>query len=830
MEEVFSPTDHSFAPVYIWAWNGPVSKEETDAQLAEFARLGIWAFYILPEPKTFRPTVIPTLMEPDYLTKEYFEAYRYALERAFEMGMTAWLYDEGGWPSGGACGKVLLEHPELARQVLNDRKVNVPAGKPYTMTEGTLSAFLPDGRMIRDGEIFEDETVIEEYYTYRIFFDAPGIPDFPDLTRRESADAFINLTHNAYKKYLQEYFGDKITAVFTDEPEAPRPLPFRKELEEMYEQRYGVSIRPHLAVMLKSRWGQAKEISKDAAQAMIRWYDLCSAEFCKNFLLAEKQWCKDNGMAFTGHMNGDDIPMGSIRSASYHLMRCLRCFDIPAVDVIWRQIFPGEKREVCGQNTCENRFFPRYASSAAAQVGGDRAASESFGVYGNGLTYEQMRYVIGFQTIRGINIINPMLIPYGRKGFQLAGELPAFCESYACYGDLKHFNNYVERLCYLSSLGERKVSAALYMPMNDFWSGVNVEEISQEYEKAGFELEEAGVYFDIFDDDVIRDCGDAELQQGVIAMGKARYTQLVIPPCSFMPEATKKKLEYFICAGGVVYAVNNAGNIPGAISVADCRELMNPEVEFAVKTRNLRTYTRITNDGELTLIYNQGLEKENVTVKTEKDMLLIDITMGQCRNLKAKGGQVSFALQSGETAGVLDVELDTAEEGSEKNYELNGCYTFRKTKQFHLGDMTAYTEDIQEEEKPIVLGDWRSTVGDSFSGSGIYKTTFIRPEEMGATMTLDLGTVYHSCEVFLNGESIGVRVMSPYHFEIPISSIRPENTLEIRVSNSVANEFHHTKFFDKWANWQLSHYFTLEEEFDKDSLCGGLLGPVVLAY
>ena len=830
MKELFQISDHSFAPIYSWVWNAPVSKEETDAQLAEFERLGIRAFYIIPEPKTFRPTIIPTLMEPDYLTKDYFEAYRYAMERAFELGMTAWLYDEGGWPSGGACGKVLLEHPELARQVLKDRQVTVAAGTPYVMAEGTLSAFLPDGRVVAEGEIFKEDTVIEEYYTYRMFFDVPGIPDFPDLTRRESADAFIELTHNGYKKYLKEYFGDKITAVFTDEPEAPRPLPFRKELEEMYEKRYGASIRPYLAVMLKSRWGKAEHISPDAAEAMIRWYDLCSSEFCKNFLLVEKQWSNDNGMAFTGHLNGDDIPMGSIRSASYHVMRCLRCFDIPAVDVIWRQIFPAEPKAVGGEKTCENRFFPRYASSAAAQVGGNRAASESFGVYGNGLTYEQMRYVIGFQSIRGINIINPMLIPYGRRGFQLAGELPAFCESYACFGDLKHFNNYVERLCYLSSLGERKVSIALYMPMNDFWSGVNVEEISQVYEKAGFELEESNLYFDIFDDDVIASCGDTELKNGAIVMGKARYTQLVIPPCSFMPEATKKKLEQFISAGGTVYAVENAGNIAGAIPVKDCRNIIKPEITFCGNAGSLRTYTRVLENGKMTFVFNQSFKKENVTIEAEKNTVLIDITMGKCRKLEEKDGKVRFTLQSGETVGILqtDTICDIPMEEIGEKQEISGDYLFRRTKQFRIGEMTADTKELQEQEKPILLGDWRSVVGEDFSGSGVYKTIFIKPAKMGNTVTLDLGTVYHSCEVFLNGESLGVLVMSPYRLEIPAERIKQENTLEIRVSNSVANEFQYTKALDRWATWQLTRYFVLEKEFDKDSLCGGLIGPIVL--
>jgi len=46
---------------------------------------------------------MPTDLAPEYLSPEYPELYAYAMRRAGELGMLCWLYDEGGWPSGGAC-------------------------------------------------------------------------------------------------------------------------------------------------------------------------------------------------------------------------------------------------------------------------------------------------------------------------------------------------------------------------------------------------------------------------------------------------------------------------------------------------------------------------------------------------------------------------------------------------------------------------------------------------------------------------------------------------------------------------------------------------------
>ena len=74
--------DVSYAPVYVWVWNDICTREIIDTQLTEMQNLGIGAFYILPEPKGFRPDSMPTNLEPDYLTEEFFELCAYAIKKA----------------------------------------------------------------------------------------------------------------------------------------------------------------------------------------------------------------------------------------------------------------------------------------------------------------------------------------------------------------------------------------------------------------------------------------------------------------------------------------------------------------------------------------------------------------------------------------------------------------------------------------------------------------------------------------------------------------------------------------------------------------------------
>ena len=82
----FACPDVIFAPVYIWVWNDVCTREVIDSQLAEMQRLGIRAFYILPEPKEFRPHSMPTNLSPDYLSAAYFDLCAYAVRKGGALG------------------------------------------------------------------------------------------------------------------------------------------------------------------------------------------------------------------------------------------------------------------------------------------------------------------------------------------------------------------------------------------------------------------------------------------------------------------------------------------------------------------------------------------------------------------------------------------------------------------------------------------------------------------------------------------------------------------------------------------------------------------------
>ncbi|MBO5463348.1 MAG: hypothetical protein J6A49_08540 [Clostridia bacterium] len=803
--ESFSSPDVSYAPVYVWVWNDVCTREIIDVQLAEMQSLGIRSFYILPEPKNFRPDSMPTNLTPDYLTSEYFELCAYAVEKGKSLGMNSWIYDEGGWPSGSACGKVLKDHPEYARQTLEFYQRSFSAGEVYKKTTpDVLVTFLNETEIIEDGYIFSEDSVVTEYVAEK---ESNG--NYPDLLNKDATEYFIKITHEKYASVMKDALGENVTAVFTDEPKAPAGA-FNKELEEKYKSIYGESILPHLPLIAENIPTTAENVN-----ILYRWYDLCSRMFCDNFLIPCKKWANENGIAFTGHMDVDHNPLGCIRGGSnFNLMRALRCFDIPGVDIIWRQLYPENKAKIKNDMNAYNGFFPRYASSAAAQNGTKLAMSEIFGVAGPGLTYDIMRYTVGYQAVRGINVFNPFNFPLGRKGALLAQELPVFTEKQVYYGQFAEFNRYTERLSYISSLGERICETGLYYPVHDFQGGLHADSMAKNFDMLGRTLEDMIVDFDIVDDDILQ---VSEITEGgFMHIGRAKYKHIIIPKNAYIPDATQKALNSFIKCGGIVsYEPEN----------------ITPVIE--VDGSGLRAMHRKADNAEIFCLFRESGEDAvyRIHLPTSNGYML-DLVSGNLQHLETESNILKLSLQIGETAVILLTDENLTAEKKKRfkeKFEIQNDFLFRKGTELVCNENGFENVKHSDKAVPISLGDWSYLIGSAYSGSGVYETTFtLSTEKVGKEGEIDLGDVHFTACVYLNDKTLGTVMMSPYRLKIPEGVLNKENKLKIVVTNTSANWYVHTDYFDKWNKEELSPYFDGEKDFAKDFVSGGLYGPVAL--
>ena len=778
-------------PVYSWVWGTPIEKEEIACQLQEMAKNGIRVIYILPLPKNFRPAMMPTDLEPDYLTEEYFELYSFAVECAAKLGMQLYLYDEGGWPSGSACGRVLEINSHLKRMKIE----TVEKNSPYLPAENAIATYSGRKRVTPGEECTEP---ITEYILTPVV--SLYSSHYPNVAEAETTDCFIELTHEAYKAHLgADVFGKHITMAFTDEP-GVYDLAWTDNLADDFQKQYGYDARDYLPALVSKEFNTEEE-----KRVACDYYDFLSERLARNFFLKLRTWCRDNNIYSTGHLNGEDETLNCIRSGFKHALRQLRCLDVPGIDVIWRQIFPGKN----------NHFFPRLAASAASQIGSSMAITETFAVYGAGLTFDQMRYVTTYQMVRGINIINLMNSVYSLERCAVGGERPNFTSYMPNWEHLFAYNLYVARMCYLMNLGRAETDYAIYMPMRDMWAhGEEAKKAAAAFDHLAFYLEEKNCQFEMIDDDFLE---TAEIKDGRIITGDAAYKTIIVPECNRMIEHSKQVLLAFEANGGEVIYSNAPENVKPTAKVSGRKT--------AVRKKTLE-------DGKLYLIVNEDTEADVISVEFEEkgNIYLLDAKTGEIFTLD-KVEEMCFASGEGKIFFITDkiypaksVKCAKCEIMTLTEFEAKRVSNFTIESSESSKSARFSKNNFNEEYTAIQLGDWCEKYGEAFSGKVSYRTRFTLDEV--APIKLELGEVKYSCEVIVNGERVGECIAKPFAIWIDERYLQRENELVINVANTAANQYVHTKVFDTWEKKEIGPYHATSLEFEKESIESGLFGPV----
>jgi hypothetical protein len=140
------------------------------------------------------------------------------------------------------------------------------------------------------------------------------------------------------------------------------------------------------------------------------------------------------------------------------------------------------------------------------------------------------------------------------------------------------------------------------------------------------------------------------------------------------------------------------------------------------------------------------------------------------------------------------------------------------------------------------LRSWTENEGDAykaFSGTAKYSTTFSKPEGNATAYVLDLGKVNETAEIILNGKKIATLIGPSFQVSIPAAEIKTTNTLEILVSNLMANRI---SYMDKnnipWKKFYNINMSARRRENAKNGvfdasgwspLPSGLSGPVTIA-
>jgi len=725
---------------YSWLWNEPVTKEGIDERLEGFVKAGVKSLYILPLPKDFRPETLRTFLSPEYLTKDFWEIVNYAMRKCVELGIKPWIYDEGGWPSGAAGRRTEMEYPEAISLKLEQREISLKAGEKYSPCEDLIALF--DGKeRLPENYVANKDVTLTEYYIKH----GAHIPYFLDFTDPKVTETFLNNTYEGYKSIVGDLFGNTVPLFFTDEPGLSR-YTVPKNLFEDFKERFGYDLKDYIYVIPDNgRCDSEKE-----NQARIDYFTYTGEKLYNDYFVKISEWCEKNGIAYSGHVMADNYP-DACRNGYASIVDVLRTMHIPGIDVIWEQIrWPyGGRQPIDEEETERMPFFTRIATSAARQMNRNLALTETYSIYGDGISPDEMRYASNYQAVRGINVFNFLTLPYGKTRCSALMMRPAFCPEKPGFMSLAHINKYYARLAYLLRLGYVEGDTALYHPCLDYMASESISASAVEsFRAAGVALEEANVPFDIIDDKGIREAVECD---GGLKLGEAVYRHFVIPENKYMPDDVKAKLAPYLGAGTPTYTFKND---------------------------KLRVYTRKLDSGRLWFIFNEGepTVSEKLEISGGKKTYRIDLANGdmyldsEC-NLTLTCGDMAVYL-------VSDDFYDTLPSGS------STVATVSELQPVSYNRFIINYDGLANE-----YGCGMPKIDRDFSGEITLEGSYTLPESPKATDTY---------RITLEGFGVTARVtlgakehplgMSPMAVTVSGDELSMDGKIKVVVANTAANE------------------------------------------
>jgi len=507
-----------------------------------------------------------------------------------------------------------------------------------------------------------------------------------------------------------------------------------------------------------------------------------------------------------------------------------------------------------------------------------------------------VKFATDFLFLGGINHIFFHGIPYSPSqalwpGWQFYASVN-FGPQGGLWRDLPAYNAYVTRCQSILQSGKPDNDILLYMPIYDSWQDkenltipFRLNNQDQWLYKSFFydvaiTLWNKGFTFDFVSDSFLDKATCISLI-GKIFLGENDYYVIIVPRCNLMTTATMQKLVQLAESGAtIIFGQSLPSDVPGLADLdkrrSELKEILarlkfspasNPKIQQATVGNGrllcgkleeildslnlpresaadfaLRFIRRKDQQGYFYFFVNRSdnfLDQWITLGRPARSAVLMDPLSSDSiglAELRTKNGstQIYLQLQPGQS---IILRTFTAKQVQGPNWQ----YTHSEGKEVLVNgpwDVTFIDggPDLPQDCQMKKLISW-TELDDSkvecFAGTARYKIEFDKPEQKADNWILDLGRVYESARVGLNGRELGTLWCEPFRLRIG-EYLRPgKNVLEIEVTNLAANRIRDMD--RRGVNWKYFYDINVVNldyrPFDasgwplRDS---GLLGPVRL--
>ncbi len=582
--ELFKNPAREYRGTPFWSWNTKVNKKQIEDTLSELKKMGMGGAHIHCR----------TGMDLPYLGREFMDMVKYAHEKANELDMLTWLYDEDRWPSGAAGGLVtkdlqyrmrflVLSPVELPENIVTDEvSLEASAKAVRSGNRRFLARYavkLEDGFLKEYQYIRKEETLQAGYEEWFAYLEVSGNSAwynnqaYLNTLDKKAVERFIQVTHEAYYRELGEHFGDTVPAIFTDEPQfstktmmgfaAGREtvtVPYTDDFEETYYKAYKESFLEHLPEIF---WDLPEN---EISTVRYHYHDHICERFTSAFADTVGGWCREHNIMLVGHMMQEPT-LYSQTSALGEAMRSYRSFGVPGIDML-----------------CDRRELTtaKQAQSASHQYGCPGVLSELYGVTNWDFDFRGHKMAGDWQAALGVTIRVHHLTWTSMAG-EAKRDYPApIGYQSPWYEEYSLIEDYFARLNTALTRGSAEVRVGVIHPVESYWlywgTREKTEGIRKEMDQNFLQLTKWLLY-GLIDFDFIAESLLPELQpmeetapdkQGFQA-GKMKYDVILVPNCVTLRRTTLERLSTFAGNGGKVIFT---GNIPEYVNAVKSQEVI----------------------------------------------------------------------------------------------------------------------------------------------------------------------------------------------------------------------------------------------------------------
>ena len=197
-------------------------------------------------------------------------------------------------------------------------------------------------------------------------------------------------------------------------------------------------------------------------------------------------------------------------------------------------------------------------------MGKKQILTESFALCGHNVSFDELKWVIEWQMVRGVNLLCPHLQGYSLRGIRKRDYPPAMYYQQPWWKDYNIFIDAMSRIGMLIAEGNVNFDMLLIHPQTTAWSmfsdksNEELEEFDNKFTDVLYSLERKHILFHLGDEIIME--RHARVEGNKLVIGKMVYSKVVLMPDTLLFDNTKRLLEEFKSNGGVVITPDEVEN------------------------------------------------------------------------------------------------------------------------------------------------------------------------------------------------------------------------------------------------------------------------------